>query len=365
MKNPKYLKESTPFYAELTSEVKEYFASREISYKANSQMLIKISIMFAIYVFAYLSIYLIPNNTFALLGIYVFLGGWSVLVGLNIGHDAIHNAIFRKKSHNKLLSHIFDLLGTNAFNWQNRHLGAHHLYPNIMDHDADVQQTVVLKIFPKDKHRPFHIFQHLYMPMLYLLYMFRWVIYRDFKDVFSDQLGAYDNRKYPTREIWKLILFKVIYLGYIFILPSLLLDFSLLVMGLAFFLMTVSGSLVIMMVLVSTHVGEDANFPEPDENNTLPYSWSYHQVITACDFGTQSWILNHMLGGFNHHVIHHLFPYICHVHYPQLTPILQRKAVEYGIPYRQKETLIKAMFSHFKLLYQNRNLKADGSKFEF
>ena len=349
----KFTKEPTPFYAELKSAIDDYFKSNDLSYKANNKMLLKIGFMFAIYLIAYSSLYLFKENTAFLYLLYAFMGGWSVLLGLNIGHDAAHNAIFKKKQHNAMLLFVFELVGTNAYNWKNRHFGAHHIFPNVMDHDSDIQQTNFVKIFPKDHHRSFHAFQFLYMPFLYMFYILRWFVYRDFKDVHSKNIGAFNNSNYPRKEVFKMIFFKLFYLLYMVVLPVLLLDYHIGQTLLAFFLLTVSGSLVITMVLLSTHVGEDACFPEPDKNGVLPYSWSYHQVITAADFGTNSWLLNQLFGGFNHHVIHHLFPYICHVHYPALTPILKKYAAQYNLPYRHKKYLLAAMFSHFKLLYRN------------
>jgi linoleoyl-CoA desaturase len=151
----------------------------------------------------------------------------------------------------------------------------------------------------------------------------------------------------------KMVLFKVLYLAQMIVIPSLLLDLSLMTTIWAFLLLTVFGSLVITLVLLSTHVGEDANFPEPNSENILPHSWSYHQVITAADFGTKSHTINLLFGGFNHHVIHHLFPHICHIHYAQLTPILIETADKYGLPYRSKKYLAAAVLSHFKLLKRN------------
>ena len=44
----------------------------------------------------------------------------------------------------------------------------------------------MVKIFPKDKHRSIHKVQWLYMPVVYMIYIFRWVVVcRDFKDIFS------------------------------------------------------------------------------------------------------------------------------------------------------------------------------------
>lgn len=349
----KFQPEDSNFYNELRSEVQVYFTERKISMRANRRMRIKIAFMFIVYCLAYASIFIYGNNRVYLMIVYCFMGGWSVLLGLNIGHDAAHNAIFEKREHNRLLLLIFELLGMNGYNWKNRHLGAHHIYPNVMNYDSDIQQTNIVKIFPNDKHRRAHAFQHLYMPFLYLLYIFRWIIYRDFKDVFSRNIGYFDNSKYPNNEIVKMIISKTFYLFYMIGIPFLILNISFFTMLTVFFALTVFGSLVIAMVLLSTHVGEDANFPETDGNGVLPHSWSYHQVLTAADFGTDSHVLNYLFGGFNHHVIHHLFPNICHIHYPYLTPILIRTARKYGFPYRSKKYLITAMFSHFKLLRQN------------
>lgn len=353
MENPKFLKEPDNFFAELKAGVEEYFVVNDLSFRANNKMLVKIALMFLLFLAANISIYIFDHSIISLFALYAFIGGWSVLLGLNIGHDAAHNAIFKKRKHNEILLFIFEIVGTNAYNWKNRHLGAHHVFPNIMDHDSDIQQTNFVKIFPKDDHKKYHAFQHIYMPFLYLFYIFRWVIYRDFKDANSKKIGAFNNSGYPKKEILKMIFFKLFYISYMIVLPSLFLPFHFLTIISAFFILTVAGSLVITMVLLSTHVGEDANFPEPDENGFLPHSWSYHQVITAADFGTNSRAMNHLFGGFNHHVIHHLFPHICHIHYPSLTPILKEKAAKYNLPYRHKKYLLAAMLSHFKLLFRN------------
>lgn len=357
MEHIRFQKETSGFYSELTSSIDQYFKVNKISYRANKQMLVKIAILFLIYCVGYFSIYLYKENTLVLFLTYSFIGAWSVLLGLNIGHDASHNAIFQKKSQNELLLYIFEMVGTNSYNWKNRHIGAHHAFPNVMDHDSDIQQTNLVKIFPKDKHQSFHAFQHLYMPFLYLFYILRWVVYRDFKDIGTKKIGVFNNSNYPVKEIYKMILSKIFYAFYMIVLPAVLLDYTLGDMLFAFFILTVSGSLVITMVLLSTHVGEDANFPEPDEKGFLPHSWSYHQVLTAADFGTGSWLLNQLFGGFNHHVIHHLFPNICHIHYPQLTPILKEVIQKHNMPYRHKKYLFSAMFSHFKLLFRNGKIQ--------
>lgn len=353
MNSLKFSPENTDFYKELKTRIDHYFVSNNISTKANQKMLSKLIIMGLIYSLSYASIYMFGGNLLHLFIIYGFIGSWSVLLGLNMGHDAAHNAIFTKNKHNKYLLLIFELLGTSSYNWKNRHLGAHHVFPNVMDYDSDIQQSNIVKIFPEDKPTKIHFFQHLYMPFIYMFYIIRWLIYRDFKDVLSSNIGVFDNSNYPQREVYKMILSKLFYFFYLVILPSYFLELSFLTVSLAFFFLTICGSLTITLALLSTHVGENANFPAPDKNGVLPYSWSYHQVMTASDFGTENKLINLLFGGFNHHVIHHLFPHICHAHYPQLTPILKETCQKYNLPYRSEKHLAMAIISHFKLLKQN------------
>lgn len=353
MKNLTFPTEPDDFYKELKKEVKNYFDENKISPYANSTMLWKLGLMFVLYLVTYSCIYLFGSNLLILFILYPLLGALSVFLGLNIGHDSAHNAIFKKTKNNKTLLIIFELIGTSSYNWKNRHLGAHHRFPNIMDYDSDVQQTNIVKIFPNDRHYKHHSFQHLYMPLAYMIYTLRWVLYRDFKDSWSEKIGVYQNSPYPKKEIYKMVFFKLFYVTYMVVLPFIFLDYSFLIISLAFLSLLMFGSLVITMVLLSTHVGENAVFPEPDEKGVLPYSWSHHQVITTADFSTNNWLINHLFGGFNHHVIHHLFPHICHIHYPKITPILKELSKKYNLPYRNEKYVLMAILSHFKLLHFN------------
>jgi linoleoyl-CoA desaturase len=47
---------------------------------------------------------------------------------------------------------------------------------------------------------------------------------------------------------------------------------------------------------------------------------------------------------------HHLFPDICHIHYPSISPIVERTAREYGVPYNENKTFFNAIGSHIRML---------------
>jgi linoleoyl-CoA desaturase len=58
------------------------------------------------------------------------------------------------------------------------------------------------------------------------------------------------------------------------------------------------------------------------------------------------------VGGLNFQVEHHLFPRICHVHYPHISNIVKETAEEFGIPYLENDTFGRALQSHIATLHR-------------
>jgi linoleoyl-CoA desaturase len=349
----KFPPDDDAFFAELRKEVQEYFKSTNQNRYGNTRMYAKACGLAVIYLAGYVLPLVFELSAISVVLIYGFLGVWGVFLGVNVGHDAAHHALFQTRKYNDWAMHIFDLLGLSSFNWKNRHVSGHHVFSNIMNYDPDIQQSAVVKIFPQDRRRSFHKWQWLYMPFVYAIFIPRWVFYRDFKDVFYEKIGGFKNRPYPGYEVVKMVLFKLFYLGYLVFLPVALTDHGLMTFFLAFAVLMVAGSATIVVVLLTTHMLDDSFFPDPDEEGMMPYSWAKHQMMTTSDYATENMLVSHLFGGFNHHVIHHLFQHVCHIHYPHLTRILIDVAARHDVVYRTKKRILPAMYSHFKLLYNN------------
>jgi linoleoyl-CoA desaturase len=56
------------------------------------------------------------------------------------------------------------------------------------------------------------------------------------------------------------------------------------------------------------------------------------------------------MGSINIHVVHHIFPDVCHVHYPKLTSILIKTCEEYGLEYKEYKTFREAFAAHIGML---------------
>jgi linoleoyl-CoA desaturase len=71
---------------------------------------------------------------------------------------------------------------------------------------------------------------------------------------------------------------------------------------------------------------------------------------TTTNFGRKNRAFSWYVGGLNYQVEHHLFPNVCHVHYRAISPIVEQTALEFGLPYKSKETFIDALYAHTILM---------------
>ena len=116
---------------------------------------------------------------------YLAMGVVIVLIFINLLHEVAHETLFENKWKNRWLLVVFDLLGANCYIWKNRRIICHHGLQNITGWDSDIVQAGLLRVFPVSPHRPIHQGQHLWMFLVYPLYLINWVFIRDFKDFFN------------------------------------------------------------------------------------------------------------------------------------------------------------------------------------
>lgn len=337
------------FLKTLRGQVNQYFRENKIEKTANGFAIAKAIFLVAIYLLAFVAIFF--SKTISQLYLcYSISGVLTIFVALNIAHDAAHGTFSKHKSINNFLLYTFDFLGASGYMWRLKHVHSHHPHVNIPNMDGDIKQSNLVRIFPNSPYLSFHRYQYLYMPILYLFYTLIWLMFRDFKDFFQTDISGKPSVKHPRMEYVKLLLGKTIFVGRLIILPTILLPFSFSQILLAFLIFHFCASYTVAMALISAHVGEHSVYPEPNQDGEMSQSWVRHQIVTTCDFATHNKIITNLFGGFNHHVVHHLFPNICHIHYPQLTAILVKTCDEFGMPYYSNLTLFDAVKSHLKFL---------------
>jgi linoleoyl-CoA desaturase len=105
------------------------------------------------------------------------------------------------------------------------------------------------------------------------------------------------------------------------------------------------------MVFQLAHIVDGNAFPAPDpETLKIGNEWAIHEIETTADFARANPLVSWYLGGLNFQIEHHLFPRICHVHYPEISKIVEATCVEFGISYLAFPSIFSAVKAHFKHL---------------
>lgn len=336
------------FFKELREETQSYFKSRNLSPLANTQMWMRAFFFMAAYIFTWsILTFFHPHPALALL-LCVFLGFLGTGIALNIGHESSHYNYSKKRWVNELLYFIsMNLLGTYSYLWKVGHINTHHTLVNIPGRDVGVDANHALRFTVETPPKPRYRFQHFYAPLLYCSYTLAWVLMRDWRVYFSGTMANHDFKKSP-KHLLELVSIKLFYFFYMLILPIYFSGFTVGEVLFGFVVTHVVLSLYIAGMLFTSHLNSKVEFPEP-VNGAIPHSYIRHQFLTTLDIYPESKIANFFLGGFNSHVIHHLFPNISAIHYPELMKILKRLSEKYGLPYRE-DTVIGAVSAHFLFL---------------
>jgi linoleoyl-CoA desaturase len=115
-------------------------------------------------------------------------------------------------------------------------------------------------------------------------------------------------------------------------------------------LMHVMAGLGLACIFQPAHVVETSDYSPPNDERKMEHSWAVHQVMNTANFAPNNKLVCWFIGGLNFQIEHHLFPHICHVHYPKLSRIVASVAAEHNIPYNVMPTFRSALYAHGKML---------------
>ncbi|SKC72455.1 fatty acid desaturase family protein [Ohtaekwangia koreensis] len=346
---------SRDFSVTLNKRVNDYFKVEGITRHANSEMVIKTIFMFALYFVPYgIIVGGGVTGTAWLILLVVIMSLGLAGIGLSVMHDANHGAYSKKKWLNTLIGYSMNLIGANAFNWKMQHNVLHHSYTNVHEEDEDVSPRGVLRLTPHSNWKKIHQYQFIYAWFLYGLMTLVWLSIKDFTRIVKyDRNGlAKKNNMHIGREWVILIGSKLLYIGYIFVIPVVFTSLVWWQIVLGIVIMHYIAGFILAIIFQPAHVIEGTEFPLPDETNTLENNWAVHQLLTTTNFGNKSRWFSWYVGGLNYQIEHHLFPNICHVHYRKIAGIVKETALEFGLPYKSARTFVGALYGHAKLLKQ-------------
>ncbi len=286
-------------------------------------------------------------NPVAFIGCFVAYGFIILLFAFNFSHDFAHNTIFKsKKINNFCFTIIYSMVGAHAQTWKQRHILSHHYAPNVEGYDTDLKISTLIRVIPNSEYKWHHKFQHYYAPIAYTCYSLFWIFVKDFVIHFSKADG---NKKKTFIQHGYFLSQKLFYCLLLIFLPIKFSHFPWYTVLAAFLFMHIFQSLFLLLTFFMTHHVENTAYPTTDEEGYINTSWLMNQIKSSNDMHPFSEPANFVLGGFNNHIAHHLFPHVHHIYYPQLNKILYKLLNENGITPNQT-SYWGGVVSHMRLL---------------
>lgn len=337
------------FHGKLKRLVDEYFQRTGLSPRDSLRMYFKSAVIllwfgasYALLVFAATSWW---QGMLVSLSLALAMAG----VGFSIQHDANHGAYSKHGAVNRVMGMTLDLLGASSYVWHWKHNIFHHTYPNLSGADDDIDLGFLGRLSPAQPRYRIHRLQHFYLWVLYGFLVPKWYFVDDFKNVTQARIARH---RFPRPRGWSLvemIVGKALFFGWVFVVPMLLHRWWVVLLfyaGTSFAL-----SVILSVVFQLAHCVEEAAFPELlPETSDGPRAWAVHQVQTTVNFARRNALLTWYVGGLNFQIEHHLFPKICHIHYPRISGIVQAACAEFGVRYAVHEGLLGAVSSHWRWL---------------
>lgn len=345
-------KANSEFAKTLRSRVNQYFEENNRKRTGDYRIFIKAIVMFSLYFgpYALMAIYDLPAWAFILNSIVMGIGVAGI--GLAIMHDANHGSISSKKWLNDLLGYSLNLIGGNALSWKIQHNVLHHSFTNVRGLDEDLEAGNILRFTPDEPWKKRHAGQHIYAWFLYSFMTFSWVLLKDFVRLkkYRDK-GLIEGQGVSYTSAFLTVLFsKIVYILYMLVFPIAVFGYAWPVVIAGFMLMHMVGGLMLAAIFQPAHILDEHEFVQGSEVDMINDCYESHQLKTTSNFGGKNRLLTWYCGGLNYQVEHHIFPSICHVHYPEISKIVEKTAKEYGLPYRSIDTFRGALSLHQKML---------------
>ncbi len=342
--------ENSNFFQTVRERVDGYFTENNISKKANGAMVFKTVFYLTLLVLLYGLIIMEVFPLYVSLILAMGLGATMACIGFNVCHDALHGSYSKKNWVNNSLGFIFNIIGANDYVWKITHNKIHHTYTNIVGHDGDLEVAPgLLRISAKEEKKAIHKYQHIYAFFLYSLASISWFFRKDYLKFFQKKIGQHVN-KHPKIQYFNLFFYKIVYYTLFIILPLVVMDITWWQFLIGYLAMNLTEGLVLGLVFQLAHLVEDISMPHPDEHENIEEAWAVHQMRTTANFGRSSDLTTFICGGLNFQVEHHLFPQVCHIHYPAISNIVKETAHEFNLPYHENETFFTALKSHYNYL---------------
>jgi linoleoyl-CoA desaturase len=341
--------ENKAFELALRQRVNDYFDKENgRSRKGAPPLHLKTGMILVSCAVFYLLLVFAASNIWQGLLLAILLGLSVAGIGFNIAHDGGHGAYSESPRVNKLAAMTMDLLGVSSYLWFWKHSVIHHRFVNITGYDTDIDIGFLGRLSPHSRRLSFHRWQHIYLWFLYGFLAAKMEFVDDFKRIMTGRIGKHGFPRPRGRDLVIFVLGKAVFFSWAFCIPLLFHPPGTVIL---FYAVGVSVlGVTLSLVFQLPHCAGQTDFPLPERGVRIKTPWAVHQAQVTLGINRQSRLLRWPMGGLNFHLEHHLFPTVCHIHYPAIAEIVKEACAEYGVQYSEHQTFWSGLVSHYRWL---------------
>jgi fatty acid desaturase len=308
------------FTKELRTQVYAYFknlaeknkCSLITATKMSTEMKITVNVFFLCFL---VSTYLYINRT--LQGLILFpVSVW--FLAINTYHDMSHYAF----SHYRLLEYVLSPLQLflyPPYSWNADHVYTHHSYSNVIPVDTDLQRYIGFYQNIENK-------SNFISTICEVLF-------------FSDK--SIDKYRIKKSDICQTIIY--VFMRIIFLKITI---YDSLINGLTVYNL-IYGLLPILCFAILFLMFTQVNHIHTENFTGCPHFYK-HQIMTATNIKTDSYLMRILSGGLNCQIEHHLFPSVNSCHLPEIAKIVKPLCVKYNILYNEYSSFSTALYDTWK-----------------
>lgn len=338
----------TGFHAEVKRRVLAYFARAGLPQRDNPRMFLKTAVLLVWFGASYALLVFVAANFWEGALLSLSLAFSMAGIGFCIQHDANHGAYSNHRAVNRVMGLTLDMLGASSYLWRFKHNLSHHTYTNLMGEDDDINFVPFARLSPAQPRYRLHRVQQFYLWALYWFLYPKWNFVDDFKSLTKARISGHPFPRPRGASAVELIAGKAVFITWAFLIPLLFHSWWIVLLFYSGASLVLGTTLAVVFMLA--HCVEEAEFPERPGTDRLSRPWAEHQVQTTVDFARGNRLLTWYVGGLNFQIEHHLFPHVCHVHYPRIAPIVQATCAEFGVRYAAHDSFHSALASHWRWL---------------
>jgi linoleoyl-CoA desaturase len=313
------------------AELRKEFARRGWDKKATNRILFELCIHLSIAVAGFAIFMIWHNPGVRILGILISCFG-CMGVGTNT-HTSTHYGTSEKRWVNEALSFFGYpmFLGLSATYWWHKHVVLHHPSPNVVGVDTDADLLPWFAITEHEVHSSTGFRRFYYNHLQFWLFPLALAM-----NCFSLQLGGWTHlarmlrdpkRRRPSHwiDLGAMVLHFGVWVGVplLFFPWQAVLGFYLvrnILLGYAMYAILAPGHFPAEAQRTTEEIRRESDFFTAQTEGTVSFR--------------TGWLGKFVCSGLEYQVEHHLFPYVSHVHYPEISVAVKELCAEQGLSYR-------------------------------